>query len=122
MRSLMQVVLCAAAGLVLAGCQSKLSSTVTLDGKPFAIESCRSGEATGFSGVDLLQSDGTKLRLVSMPNGQAEVHVFAPGAATSSELGACGPFSVERQNSRINNIHNVMGSASLSCTKNGRSV
>jgi hypothetical protein len=111
-----------AAGLVLAGCQSKLSSTVTLDGKPFSIESCRSGEASGFHGVDLIQSDGTKLRLVAMPNGQAAAHVFAPGAATSIELGACGTFSVQRQNSRINNIHNVMGSANLSCTKDGRSV
>ncbi|MBK8259375.1 MAG: hypothetical protein IPK82_42810 [Polyangiaceae bacterium] len=108
--------------LTLAGCQAKLSSSVTVDGKPFSAESCRSGQAAGFTGVDLVGTDGSRLRLVTMPNGQAAAHIFAPGAATSTELGACGPFTVERQNSQINDIYNVKGTATLSCTSGGHSV
>lgn len=108
--------------LIFAGCQAKLSSSVTVDGKPFSIESCRSGQVSGFTGVDLVQSDGTKLRLVALPSGKAAAHLFAAGSATSIEIGECGPLSVDRQNSQINDIYNVKGTATLSCTANGHSV
>jgi len=104
------------------GCSAKLSGSITLDGKAFSPESCRSGQASGFNGVDLVGGDGTKLRLVSLPNGQSSALLFPAGAATAIELGSCGTFSVERQNSQINEIHNVKGSATLSCSVDGHSA
>ena len=122
MQSWIRLIVLPVVALSFAGCEAKLSSSVTVDGKPFSAQSCRSGQASGFTGVDLVQSDGTKLRLVSQPNGKASAHLFAAGSATSIEIGACGPLSVERQNSQINDIYNVKGTATLSCTANGHSV
>ena len=40
---------------------------------------------------------------------------FGAGANLGEELGPCGRFTLERQNSRINGVHNVRGSAILQC-------
>jgi hypothetical protein len=105
-----------------AGCESKLSGSISLDGKAFSPASCRSGQVSGFTGVDLVGADGTKLRLVSLPNGKSSAFLFPAGAATAIELGSCGAFAVERQNSQINKIYNVKGSATLSCSVDGHSA
>jgi hypothetical protein len=108
-------------GLGLA-CSNKISGDVTLDNSPFTFKSCRSGQAFGFYGVDLQDRDGRRLRLVVLPSGEPSLFYFASGAATGVDLGACGTVSVVQQSSTINDIRNVMGKASLACTKGGHTV
>ena len=96
-------------------CTNKLSGEVTVDDQPFVIESCESGQRNGFVGVDLTASDGRRLRVVQTPSGAPQVFLFA-GEAVGQELGACGSFTIQFQNSTINDIKNVMGEARLDCT------
>ena len=104
-----------------ASCTPHFSGSVLIDSKPFNITSCRSGQASSFSGVDLFADDGSKLRLVYDPTGQARVVLFGTNAV-GVEVGLCGPFQIEQQSSKINQVYNIRGSATLSCTANGRSV
>ena len=81
-----------------------------------------------------MDSAGLKLRLVTMPDGQAEAYVFESvltigaretprsGAEKGTKIGACGPFTFGTQNSTINNIKNVQGDAKLDCTGAGHTV
>lgn len=101
--------------LLLAGCSAKFTANLTVGGKPFQPVSCRSGEPSGFAGVDLTDDTGTRLRLVALPSGQADAFVFPGGADLGTELGPCGPMSLERKSSRINGVYNVTGKATLSC-------
>jgi hypothetical protein len=112
--STVTLVALAAAAVLAAGCRARLTSTVTINGAAFVPTSCRSGEALGFSGVELTNASGQRLRIASTASGQGLVYLFPPNASVMM-LGLCGPFSIERQSSRINNVYNVRGNATLSC-------
>ncbi len=103
------------------GCTPHFSGALVVDGKPFVVTGCRSGQASSFSGVDLTAEDGAKLRLVYDPTGQARAVLFGTNAI-GVDLGPCGPFQIEQQSSKINQIYNLRGSATLSCTASGHSV
>jgi hypothetical protein len=103
--------------LVLGACSNKLSGEVTVDGSPFKLDSCRSGQVYNFAGVELVAEDGRKLRLVMQPDGSADAYVFASGSATGDKVGSCGPVTVGQQNSTINNVRNVEGEARLDCAR-----
>jgi hypothetical protein len=105
-----------------AGCSNKLSGSLDVDGKTFELDSCRSGQVYGFSGVELRSKAGDKIRLVQTPTGEGMVVLFSGGSTTGSELGRCGPFTVNQQNSTINDIKNVEGKATLDCTVDGHTV
>ena len=104
------------------GCKAKLSADVKVDGAAFEPASCRSGQVYGFSGVELTAKDGRKLRLVMRPDGQSEALLFPANSTTGTNLGACGAFVVNQQNSSINDIKNVEGNATLSCSADGHSI
>jgi hypothetical protein len=109
-------------GIVFCGCTAKLNGQVSVDGKPFTITSCRSGQPTGFAGVDLGDDTGHRLRLVYTPDGQSEAYWFSPENKTAESLGKCGPLALEKQSSTINNVTNVRGRAVLECTSAGHAV
>ena len=102
-----------------AGCKSKLNSSLVLNGAPFVPTQCNSGQPQGFSGVDLIDATGTKLRLQTVPTGQAMVFVFPGGSPVGAPVAMCGTLAVERQNSQINNVYNVRGNATLPSCSNG---
>ena len=118
MRTRMVVVV----ALALSACEAKLAGTVMVDERPFVLASCRSGQAYGFSGVELTAQDGRRLRLQPLASGHAAIIVMQAGALTGDELGSCGPLLLERQGSTINGIRNVMGMANLECAGAGHSV
>jgi len=105
-----------------AGCTNKLSGELVIDGETFELDGCRSGQVYGFSGVELRGTSGARLRLVQTPTGQGRAILMAAGAADGVDLGECGPFSVSQQNSTINDVKNVEGAATLSCTGAGHTV
>lgn len=115
---------CSVAALSLclaASCSNKIEGDVTIDGAPFSIEGCESGERNGFAGVDLDGSDGRRLRVVQTPSGAPTVFLFT-GEAVGTELGSCGSLTLVYQNSTINNIRNVKGHARLDCASGEHQV
>ena len=103
-------------------CSNKLGGDLQLNGQPFGASSCRNGARYGFAGVEVSGKDGWKLRFVQTPTGSANVVVFKPGIATGVELGECGTIRVEMQNSTVNDVKNVQGSAEVSCASDGLTV
>jgi hypothetical protein len=103
------------AALAVAGCQSKVSGTLEVDGSAFAGAQCRSGQAFGFSGIELTDTTGRRLRLLAHPDGTCEAALFKGDSPTGDRLGQCGTLAMEAQSSRINSITNVKGSAKLEC-------
>lgn len=111
---LASLMLCATA------CSAELSADLKADGSAFTPTSCRSGQVNGFSGADLIDDKGQKLRLVQTPTGKPLVLLFE--GEEPIEFGECGTMSLEQQNSTINNVANVMGKATLDCKLEDHSV
>lgn len=110
-----KVVLIGLLALALAGCQSKVTGTLEVDGKPFVARLCRSGQAFGFAGIELTDEAGRRLRLFAQPDGSCSAALFSGESSTVDGLGRCGTLSVEAQSSTVNSITNVKGVARLSC-------
>ena len=108
------VLVCLAA-FALAGCQSKVTGTLEVDGAPFAEPQCRSGQAFGFSGIELTDTTGRRLRLFANPDGTCSAALFKGDSPTGDRLGQCGTLAMTAQSSRINSITNVQGTAKLAC-------
>jgi hypothetical protein len=99
-----------------AACRSRITANITLNGTPFTPTTCRSGEPMGFTGVELADARGQRLRISAGVTGQSLVYYFPDANSSMVPMGFCGPLSIERQNSRINNVYNVRGNATLNCT------
>lgn len=110
------------AALALPGCQAKLTGTFTVNGATFVPTACRSGQVSGFTGVDLVDASGNKLRLVSTPTGQPAVYYIVAGSMVGTPVGVCGSFAVNRTHTQINNVYNVEGQATLACASPGYQV
>lgn len=105
--------------LLALACAAELNGDVVVDDAPFQAVDCRSGAPMGFGGVELVDAGGRKLRLVARPDGQSEAFYWPADASSADEVGICGPMTLEQQNSEINGVKNVMGSAALECS-NGK--
>ena len=99
----------------LVSCQSKVTGTLEVDGSHFAVQQCRSGQAFGFSGVELTDASGNRLRLLANADGTCSAALFKGDSPTGDPLGQCGTLAMEAQSSRINSIVNVKGRAKLAC-------
>lgn len=115
------VLVCLAA-LALAGCTSKVTGTLEVDGSPFVVEECRSGQAFGFSGIELKDAGGRRLRLLANGDGTCTAALFKGDSQTGDRVGQCGTLEMQAQSSRINSITNLMGKAQLSCEAVGHKV
>jgi hypothetical protein len=101
--------------VALVSCQSKVTGTLEVDGSPFAVQQCRSGQAFGFSGIELTDAAGNRLRLLANADGTCTAALFKGNSPTGDRLGQCGTLAMEAQSSRINSIVNVKGTAKLAC-------
>lgn len=101
--------------LALVGCKSKVSGALEVDGSPFAVQQCRSGQAFGFSGIELSDATDRRLRLLANGDGTCTAALFKGDSPTGDRLGQCGTLTMEAQSSRINSITNVQGTAKLAC-------
>lgn len=101
--------------VALVSCQSKITGTLVVDGSPFAVQQCRSGQAFGFSGIELTDSSGNRLRLLANADGTCTAALFKGDSPTGDRLGQCGTLAMQAQSSRINSIVKVKGKAKLAC-------
>jgi hypothetical protein len=114
------LVLFALLGLV--GCTAKVTGTLQVDGTAFAVGQCRSGQAFGFSGIELTDANGRRLRLLANPDGTCAAALFSGNATTGDRVGQCGELTMTAQSSRINSITNLKGTAKLNCNAGGHKV
>jgi len=103
-------------------CQSRVTGTLEVNGSPFAVKQCRSGQAFGFSGLELTDASGRRLRLLASADGTCTAALFKGDSPTGDRLGQCGALTMQAQSSRINSIVNVKGTAKLSCEAAGQKV
>jgi hypothetical protein len=108
--------------LALPGCHAKVTGTLQVDGKSFAVAQCRSGQAFGFSGIELTDANGRRLRVLANPDGTCTAALFNGAAPMGDRLGQCGTLTMAAQSSRINSIVNLKGAANLSCEAVGHKV
>lgn len=108
--------------LLLGACSNELSGRLTVDGQPFVFDGCRSGRVFGFTGVVLEAADGRRVGIVQTPTGNPDVVVFAAGAEVGQKIPECGSFTVQNQNSTINDVRNVEGRAKLQCRGGGHEI
>lgn len=108
--------------VVLGGCTAKLEGEITIDGKAEAVETCRSGQALGFRGVELTTASGNRVRAQATMTGDAEVALLAAGAQTGTAIPGCATLTVADQNSTINDIRNVAGVLTLACSSSTPSL
>lgn len=103
-------------------CTAEVSGELMVDHAEFKVSNCRSGQAFGFSGIELHHEDGRRVRLLSLADGSCDAAWFAPGAETGEIIGPCGTLVMKAQHSRINGITNLEGHATLDCDNNGHAV
>lgn len=101
--------------LTASACHATVTGDVRVDGRKFIVKECRAGQAFGFSGIELADPDGHRLRLVSNADGTCVAALFPPGGAVGDAVGTCGVLTMKAQSSRINGITNLKGSATLDC-------
>lgn len=111
------------------GCTNELKGEAeasTKESGKFSIKptECYSGERQGFFGVDAREGDDGKkiVRLINDPKDGYSVKINIPDSDKALILQkgeSCKKFDVhvEKQNSEINNIHNVRGHIKIDCKK-----
>ncbi len=90
-------------------------SNMVVDGHAWAPAQCVSGDLETFRGVDLIDSSGSKIRLVKEVDGSPTMILFAPGAEVGATIRDCLSLRLEHTGVRVNNIRVVKGAASFRC-------
>ncbi|MCA9642061.1 MAG: hypothetical protein H6718_03685 [Polyangiaceae bacterium] len=112
-------------GAALLACKSESSGSITVNGAAFDIAECRSGEANSppFSGVMFFDSGGNQVRFVGKPEGGFRLFHFTKGQSIGTLVGEdCGSLTVNKTNTKINDIANIEGTVSANCTGGGQAV
>lgn len=101
-------------------CFSEINAALTIDGQAFVPTTCSSGEHDDFIGVDLMDDSDRVLRLAQSPTNQT-IAIWLADTETI-EIGPCGTMSIQRQGSRVDDITNIEGSATLECKANEHAI
>lgn len=112
--------------VLLASCSNELHGSLSVEaaGKQWSVtpDECYSGERRGFYGVDLLsqQDKSSAIRAILSPTDGPSIRVLEPGTDKDlifDKTSKCAvlDLQVDRQNSTINNIHNVSGRLNIDC-------
>jgi hypothetical protein len=113
---------CAYLLLALAGCKAHVTSSLQIDGTAFAPAICKSGQARGFAGVELIDDQKRRLRLVQTLDGTFQAVYFPAGADAGQTLGSCGTMTLQNGIAVVNGVRNVEGNATLSCGGGGHTL
>jgi hypothetical protein len=92
-----------------------IESNLQIDGNAFEPKSCSSGQPRGFTGVELQNVHGQRLRLGSNLDGSPGVIYFAPGSSVGENMGPCGDLSIRQEHAQVGGVVLLEGEAKLSC-------
>lgn len=102
---------------------TKITGNLIVDGSAFSISKCQSGQAFSFTGIQLKDNEGRRLRLFKNPaDGTVTVSFFPANQDSGQKLGDCASLHVESGYSRVNYILNQSGAATLNCNTGGHKV
>ena len=107
---------------MIAGCAAHVTSSLQIDGAAFAPKTCKSGQARGFAGVELVDDAQRRLRLAQALDGSFQAVYFPPGASIGENLGSCGTMTLQNGIAVVNGVRNVEGNATLSCGEGRHSL
>lgn len=96
--------------------------SLTVDGSPWAVDTCTSGAALGFDGVELTGTDGSRLRFATRPDGTADVIYLVAGSTTGPNLGNCAVMAFNQTNLTINDVKALQGGGTVSCSGGDHAV
>jgi len=95
--------------------ESHVDGPISVNAAPFSPSRCLSGQLAGFSGVDVLGIDGSRLRLVQEADGSGTVVQTGMGA-TPVTMKGCGRIEVRPTGAMVDGVRVVRGTAQLDCT------
>lgn len=103
---------------------NKIDGNIQMDGAQFVAQKCNSGNVFSFSGVQLTDASGRRIRVISDPvSGATKVAFFNSLSQTVGEdLGPCAKITMQPQISTVNGIKNQRGTATFSCTSGVRKI
>jgi hypothetical protein len=99
-----------------------VTSSVQIDGTAFVPTICKSGQSRGFAGVELIDAQQRRLRLVQALDGTFQAVFFPSGASVGEKLGSCGTMTLRNGIAVVNGVRNVEGNATLSCGGGGHTL
>jgi hypothetical protein len=103
-------------------CTAHFSGALQVDGQPFELAACRSGQALGVSGVELLDARDRRQRVAQNLDGSPAVVYFPSGQEVGEPLGPCAKIQAGAGTGVVNGVRNVDGTATLSCETPQRRV
>ncbi len=108
-------------GLLLLACGglgADLSGTdLQLQGKPWKVDTCMSGQPLGFRGVFLTSKDSGGVNIITKPDGTAEVVLIQN--AKLIKMGNCAQVRFEETSLTVNDVKALRGGGTLDCEANG---
>jgi hypothetical protein len=103
------------AALVVVCCTAQVVSNLRINGAPYTLTRCVSGQTRGFPGVELADERGSRLRLATNIDGSAIAAYFPRGSTVGEYLGSCVSLRLEPGTGVINGARNTDGVATLAC-------
>lgn len=103
------------ANAAMAASQPHIEGSLTVNGNPFALTRCITGQFSGFNGVDVMTVDSSRLRLVQEVDGSGTVIQMGTGAAPVTMKG-CAKINVQPSNMTVNGVRILSGTAQVDCT------
>jgi hypothetical protein len=103
-------------------CTAHFTGKLEIDGQPFEVLTCNSGQALGFSGVELADARDRRVRVAQDIDGTPAVVYFSSGQQRGEPLGSCATIQLQRGTGVVDGVRNVDGTASLSCKTPERRV
>jgi hypothetical protein len=102
----------------LASCAAHFTGELVVDGEPFRPSECRPGQAYGFRGVELVDTQGRRVRIAQEHEG-APATVYYPA---HHSLGTCSSLRLASGLSKVQGVRSVEGDATLSCERGDRPI
>ncbi len=103
--------------------KNKIASNLQIDNTSFVATKCQSGVALGFSGIQLADAEGRRVRVLVNPTDETTtVSLFPTQNSRGEDLGTCGKLVMNPQYSNVNGIRNQQGTATFSCNASGHTL
>jgi hypothetical protein len=99
-----------------------VTSSLQIDGTAFVPTICKSGQARGFAGVELIDDQQRRLRLAQTLDGGFQAVYFPSGSSVGKNLGSCGTMTLQNGTAVVNGVRNVEGNATLHCGSEGHTL